>query len=305
MKAEEERTSENRVELAELIASHCKGEGILEAAEGLALVRLSSPTPPHHGLYSPAICVIAQGAKEVQLGDERYRYDPAHYLICALDVPIISQVVEATPEKPYLSLKLNLDPALVASVSIETSVSPKSDNSVRAMNVNELHGDLLDAFVRLVRLLEKPADYMAISPMVLREIIYRLLATDEGPRLRQMAVFGGHTNRIAKAVDTLKTKFDQDLRIEDLARDLGMSVSSFHQHFKTATSMSPLQFQKQLRLQEARRLLLFEGFDASSAAERVGYDDASQFSREYKRLFGDPPTRDLARFKQLSPATRQ
>jgi AraC-like DNA-binding protein len=216
-----------------------------------------------------------------------------------MDLPVVAQVVEATPEKPYLGLKLELDSTLIASVSVEAGLSSgRNDSSVKSIAVSPLQGDLLDAFIRLFRLLDTPSDYRVVSPLVTREIIYRLLISDQGPRLKQMAVFGGNTNRITKAVQTLRTRFNESLSIDDMARELGMSVSSFHQHFKTATSMSPLQFQKLLRLQEARRLLLTEDLDAGSAAERVGYDDASQFTREYKRLFGDPPMRDVARFRR-------
>lgn len=299
MSADDRRTEVNREELAERVAKRCVNDGANPVAEGLNFFRHSHPTQATHGVYSPSICVIAQGAKEVLLGDERFRYDPGNYLLCSLDVPVVAQVVEATPAKPYLGLKLELDPTLVTSVSVEAGVSPgRSDSSVKSIAVSPLRGDLLDAFVRLFRLLDNPADYRVISPLVTREIIYRLLMSEQGPRLRQMAVFGGTTHRITKAVQTLRTRFSESLNIEDLARDLGMSVSSFHQHFRTATTMSPLQFQKLLRLQEARRLLLAEDLDASTAAVRVGYDDASQFTREYKRLFGDPPMRDVARSRQ-------
>ncbi len=305
MNPNDQRDEANRIELVEIVARRCANDGANKQSEGLNFYRHPDPTQPLHGLYSPSICIIAQGAKEVQMGEERYRYDPAHFLLCSLDVPVVTQVVEATLEKPFLGLKFDLDPALIASVSVETGVAPgRTDSSVQSIAVSQLQGDLLDAFVRLFRLLDNPTDYHVISPLVTREIIYRLLITDQGPRLRQMASFGGHTHRITKAVQTLRTRFSEALSIEDLARDLGMSVSSFHQHFKTATSMSPLQFQKLLRLQEARRLLLTEELDASTAAVRVGYDDASQFTREYKRLFGDPPMRDVGRFKQLSSPAR-
>jgi transcriptional regulator GlxA family with amidase domain len=200
---------------------------------------------------------------------------------------------------------MDFDPALIASVSVEAGLSPgRSDSSVKSIAVGKLQGELLDSFIRLFRLLDNPSDYRIVSPLVTREIIYRLLKSEQGPRLFQMATFGGNTTRITKAVHKLRSNFNEALSIEDLARDLGMSVSSFHQHFKTATSMSPLQFQKQIRLQEARRLLLTEDLDASTAAVRVGYDDASQFTREYKRMFGDPPMRDIARFKQSSVAVQ-
>ncbi|MCA9803595.1 MAG: AraC family transcriptional regulator [Cyanobacteria bacterium HKST-UBA02] len=299
----DERMTANRKALLEILAGKCSADGPNPVAEGLNFYRQSAPTQPLHGLYSPSICVIAQGAKEVQLGDERLRYDPNHYLLTSLDVPVISQVVEATPVKPYLGLKLELDPGIITSVSVEAGISPaRSDCSVKSMAVSQLDDDLLDAFVRLFRLIDNQADYRMLSPLVTREIVYRLLKSDQGPRLQQMAVFGGNTNRITRAVQTLRSKYNENLSIEELAQDLGMSVSSFHQHFKTATSMSPLQFQKHLRLQEARRLLLTEDMDASSAAVRVGYDDASQFSREYKRLFGDPPMRDVTRFRKQAAA---
>jgi len=301
MSPNDRRGKSNREELVEILARRCTNDGANTMAEGLNFYRYSGPTQPTHGLYSPSICIIAQGAKEVLLGEELFRYDPAHFLLCSLDVPVVTQVVEATSKTPYLGLKLDLDPTLITSVSVEAGVSPgRNDSSVRSIAVGKLKGDLLDAFVRLFRLLDNHDEYRVLSPLVTREIIYRLLVSEQGPRLRQMAVFGGHTNRVTKAVQTLRTKFNESLSIEDLARELGMSVSSFHQHFKTATSMSPLQFQKLLRLQEARRLLLTEDLDASSAAVRVGYDDASQFTREYKRLFGDPPMRDVTRFRHLA-----
>ncbi|MBS1956699.1 MAG: AraC family transcriptional regulator [Cyanobacteria bacterium SZAS-4] len=303
MDKKNKRTDAYREELVERLANGCKFEGTNDIVESLQFFRWSEPTQPKHGLYSPSMCVVAQGAKEVTFGEERLRYDPAHYLLISLDVPVVSQVVEATPEKPYLGLKLDLDPATIASVIVEAGINAgRSDTSVKSMDVSKLQDDLLDAMVRLLRLVENPDDFRVVSPMVIREIIYRVLKSEQGSRLRQMAVFGGHTNRITKAVQILRNKYNENLSMETLAQDLGMSVSSFHQHFKTATSMSPLQFQKMLRLQEARRLLLTEDIDAGTAAEIVGYDDASQFSREYKRTFGEPPKRDVGRFKQLASA---
>lgn len=303
MSLKDPRIEANREELAASIKANCTSDGALLAANGLHLYRFSELTQPHHGLYSPSICLVAQGAKEVTIGEQRLRYDPANFLLCSLDLPVVSQVVEASLEKPFLALKLELDPLTIASVSVEAGVpGGHSDHSVTSISVTKLGGDLLDAFVRLVRLLGNQQDFKMVSPLVTREIIYRLLMSEHGQRLRQIAAFGGHTHRITRAVHTLRNKFNEQLSIEDLARDLGMSASSFHQHFKTATSMSPLQFQKMLRLQEARRLLLTEDLDASSVASRVGYDDSSQFTREYKRLFGEPPMRDVSRFKKVAAA---
>jgi AraC-like DNA-binding protein len=214
----------------------------------------------------------------------------------------VGQVLEASAERPYLSLRLELDPALVGSVMVEAGhLSPRNQGDVRAiraMNVSPLDASLLDATVRLVRLLDTPAEVRVLRPLITREIVYRLLMGDQGNRLRHLALLGGPTDRIAEAIERLRRDFDQPLRIDSLARDLGMSVSGFHHHFKAVTAMSPLQFQKQLRLQEARRIMLGENLDAAGAGSRVGYDDASQFSREYKRLFGQPPIRDMERLRE-------
>jgi AraC-like DNA-binding protein len=201
-------------------------------------------------------------------------------------------------ERSFLTSMLRLDPTLVGSVMVEAGYpAPRGQSSVRAIAVSQLDEDLLDAVVRLVRLLDAPTDARVLAPLVTREIVYRLLTGEQGERLRQIASLGGHTHRIIKAIERLRTDFDRPLRIEELARELGMSVSGFHHHFKEVTAMSPLEFQKQLRLQEARRLMLDEGWDASSAGYRVGYNDASHFNREYKRLFGAPPLRDVERLR--------
>lgn len=302
---EEQRAQINREELVQQIARIVPIEGSVDVLKGLRLNRACSTTGLMHGVTSPSLCVIAQGSKEVHLGDERYRYDPYHYLLATVEMPAISQIVEASPERPYLSLRLDLDPALVASVMLEAGLpSPRRDaDSVRALNVSTLDADLLDAAVRLVRLVEaSPAEMRVLLPLVTREIAFRLLIGEQSARLRNIAVLGGHTDRIARAIERLRKDFDKPLRIESLARDLGMSPSGFHEHFKAVTAMSPLQFQKQIRLQEARRLLLAEDMDAASAAYRVGYDDASHFSREYKRLFGQPPMRDVERLRVAATA---
>ena len=297
------RVQANREELVERVAAGCQVDGQNIIVENLNFYRYLGPTAPKHGIYSPSICVVAQGAKQVMFGEEALRYDPNNYLLISLDVPVVSQVIEASPEKPYLGLKLDLEPAVIASVMVETGlVQGKNDIGIKSMDVSKLQDSLLDAFVRYLQLLDNPDDYRVVSPIVVREIIYRVLKSDQGPRLRQMATFGGTASRITQAVQMLRDKFDEAINIEVLAQELGMSPSSFHHHFKTATSMSPLQFQKTLRLQEARRLLLSEDIDANSVAAKVGYEDASQFSREYKRSFGEPPKRDAERFKLLATA---
>lgn len=293
---EAQRAQASRDELVERIAQAVCQDGTVEPLEGLRLRRASAPTEVGHGVSYPAVCVIAQGSKDVWLGDRRYRYDPDHYLVATTALPIASRVTEASKERPYLGLVLTLDPTLVGSVMVEAGrPAPRGQSAVTAIDVSPLDVNLLDAVVRLVRLLDAPADARVLAPVIKREIVYRLLVGAQGNRVRHVATLGGEGNRIAEAIARLRRDFDRQLRIEDLARELGMSVSGFHHHFRQVTQMSPLQFQKQLRLQEARRLMVGEGFDATSAGYRVGYDDASHFNREYKRLFGAPPMRDVER----------
>jgi AraC-like DNA-binding protein len=297
-KREADRSQANREELTERIAQAICQDGAIEPLKGLHFNRASSPSECIHSISVPAFCVIAQGSKEVLLGDSRYQYDPMHYLLATVEMPITSQILEASNAQPYLSLRLDLDPTLVGSVMVESGhPTSRSRSEVKAIDVSPLDGTLLDAVVRLVRLLDSPTEAHVLAPLIKREIIYRLLVGAQGNRLRHIAVLGGYTHHIARAVDRLRKDFNQPLRIEDIARELGMSVSGFHHHFKSVTAMSPLQFQKQLRLQEARRLMLGQNLDATSAAYRVGYDDASHFNREYKRLFGAPPMRDVERLR--------
>jgi AraC-like DNA-binding protein len=260
----------------------------------------SAPPPPRNsgpGVYGPAFCVIAQGTKEVLLGENRYRYDPARYLVSTAALPVAAHVTEASREKPYLGLLLRLDPALVGSVVVEASQpAPRGKAPVTAIGVSLLDAGLLDAVLRLVRLVESPDDARILGPLVKREIVYRLLKGEQSDRLHHVSAVGGHAHRIGQAIERLRGDFDRTLRVEDVARELGMSVSSFH-HLKAVTAMSPLRFQKQIRLQEARRLMLAEDLDATSAGCRVGYGNVSHFNRDYKRLFGAPPARDAERLR--------
>jgi AraC-like DNA-binding protein len=296
------RAQAGRDELVERVGRAVREDGAVEVLGGLRLLRQSSPTPKDHGVSSPAFCVIAQGSKEVLLGDDCYRYDANRYLITAAALPTATRVTEASEERPYLGVVLGLDPALVGSVMVEAGhPAPREHAAVRAFDVSPLDAGLLDAVVRLVGLLDSPADEAHfLRPLVTREIVFRLLKGEQGGRLRQIAVLGGHSHRIARALERLRKNFDRPLRIEDIARELGMSVSGFHHHFKAVTAMSPLQFQKQLRLQEARRLMLGEDLDAASAGYRVGYSDASHFTREYKRHFGAPPARDVEQLRETA-----
>ena len=297
------RTQADRQELIDRIAGGVPRDGRVELQPGVFVHRVSSPARPVHTVLEPSFCVIAQGTKQILVGDERFRYDPAHYFITTVGLPAVGQVVEASPDRPYFSFRLALDPAIVTAAMVELGAAqPPANKSVKSLDVSPLDANLLDAVLRLVRLAETPAEYRVLGPLVIREILYRLLTGAQSGRLRHLATFGGHDHRMVRAVKLLKDQFDKPLRIESLADELGMSVSGFHAHFKAVAAMSPLQFQKQLRLQEARRLMLTENFDAAEAGYRVGYDDASHFNREYKRHFGEPPMRDIDRLREMAVA---
>ena len=299
---EARRARANQAELVERIARIVREDGTLEPLRGLHLKRVSSPAQPVHGVSIPAFCVIAQGSKSVYLGEDAYRYDPGHYLLATVELPIVIQIGEASTERPHLSLRLDLDPAVVGSVMVEAGLpQPRGHASAKALDVSRLDADLLDASLRLVRLVDSPTEARLLMPLVTREIVYRLLLGAQGDRLRHLAALGGATNRIVGALERIRREYDKPLRIESLARELGMSVSGFHAQFKAVTAMSPLQFQKHTRLQAARRLMFGEDLDAASAGLRVGYDDASYFNREYKSVFGAPPRRDM---QQLRAAAR-
>lgn len=292
-----------QAELAERIAKAHQRDGAVEPQPGLLLGRSSRKTELAHGFHLPVFCVIAQGAKELTLGEDSFRYDPAHYMVSTVGVPMSSRVVEASAAKPFLNLRVVLDPAVVSSVMVESGlVQSRSDGAVRAVNVSPMDVELLDATIRLMRLLERPADYRVIAPLVVREIVYRLLTGPQSGRMRHLAMLGGQAHRIVRAIEKLRHDFDKSLSIEELAGELGMSLSGFHAHFKAVTAMSPLQYQKHLRLQEARRLMVSESLDAAEAGFKVGYEDASHFNREYKRYFGEPPMRDVERMRELTTA---
>ena len=291
------RLDAGRKDLAERITAAFTGLGLLEIFPGVGIARACSPTQPLHSVFTPAFCMIAQGSKKVMLGEETFKYDTGHYLIATVDLPIISYVLEASEDLPYLSFKMDLEPTLVAEVLIDSGIDLNENGAaVKAMDVSPIDEDLLDAVLRIVRLLDKPDEAQMMLPLIKREIIFRLLKGNQGRRLTHLFT-GGEDRRISKAIENLREHFDQPLRIENISRELGMSVSGFHHHFKSVTAMSPLQFQKQIRLQEARRLMLGEDLDAASAGFRVGYEDPSYFSRDYKKQFGAPPQRDIARLR--------
>jgi AraC-like DNA-binding protein len=276
---EAKRLQANREELVERIGRAMRDDGTVQPLEGLHLICISSPRASMYGVMEPSLCVIAQGSKEVLLGESLYRYDPFHYLLTTVGLPNVSQVLEASRARPYLGLRLSLVPTLVGSAMLEAGyashASPPGVASVSAIAVNRLDGNLLDAIVQLTRLLDAPAEAPVLQPLYMRELIYRLLAGSQGPRLRHLAILeGGYTTHIARAVARLRQDFDQPLRIETLARELGMSVSALHHHFKAVSAMSPLQFQKRLRLQEARRLML------QRRAKRLSHINSSFLDQE-------------------------
>ena len=286
-----------REEIVERMSRLLPEDGRINLFSDLLLIRSSVPAEPVQSLFQPSFCFVAQGRKRASVGGEVFLYDPFHYLIFTVDLPVAFQIEAPSKEMPYLGLSLNLDSALVASVIVESGIQiKKGDASVKAMNVSAIDADLLDAVARLVRIAETPAEGKVLAPLVIKEIIYRLLAGGQGARLAHLLT-ASDTRRISKAIGHLREHFDEQLKMEEIARELGMSVSGFHHHFKSVTSMSPLKFQKHLRLQEARRLMLGEDLDAASAGFRVGYEDPSYFSRDYKKQFGAPPQRDVAHLR--------
>lgn len=289
----------DRAELVQRILQSLPEDGRVDALGGqFYLHRESSPTEPLHAVSYPSICVMAQGAKEIHLGDATHRYDPFHYLLITAELPIASEIVRATEDEPYLSMVLRLDPEVVSEVLIEAGESaPASASEPLALDVSPLGEDLLDAALRLVRLIDQPDEARVVAPLVLREIVYRLLRGAQADRLRQIAALGGHDSRMGPAIRRLHASFAEPLPIDDLAAEVGLSASRFHHHFKAVTGMTPLQFQKRLRLQEARRMLLADDLDAATAGYRVGYGSPSHFSRDYKRLFGAPPMQDVERLR--------
>ena len=288
-----------RIELVKLIEGLIPHDGRLEPLDGVGLYRASSALELNYGVSTPAFCVIAQGSKKVVLGDEDYRYDPMQYLIATAELPIVSQIMEASKDSPYLALSVRLDSGTVNSVLASIGqIGVRGQTNVRALGVNALDGNLLDAVVRLIRALYTPRDAPYLADLIKREIIYRLCRGEQKDRLCHIACRSGDAHQIAQAIEILRSKYNQPLQVADIAQDIGMSVSGFYSHFREVTAMSPLQFQKRLRLQTARRLMLIENLDASSTGYKVGYNDASHFNRDYKGLFGLPPRQDILKLRQ-------
>ncbi|MBB5710685.1 AraC family transcriptional regulator [Sphingomonas xinjiangensis] len=283
--------------LAALIGRHIPKTGMISTAVArLSLFRADEPTVPLPAVYDASVCLIAQGSKRVALGEQSLIYDPAHYLLVSVDLPLVGHVTQASRDAPYLCCKIDIDQAALADLILaQGNRAPKAD--LPPLAVYRSDDDLIDAACRLIRLLDRPDSIAALAPLIEREILYRLLTGPHGPSLRYMAVADSHLNQVSRAIATIRGGFHRQLRIGDIAAAAGMSPSSLHEHFKAVTRMTPLEYQKQLRLQEARRLMLSEGASAGTAGFTVGYDSPSQFSREYSRLFGAPPRRDIERLQ--------
>lgn len=286
---------EIRTELARKIAVHAPSAGEHSTAiDGLLLFRRTEPTPCYCATVEPSLTVFAQGKKRINLGGTEYLCDASSFFLSSIDVPIQSQIVEASEDVPLLSMLLRLEMPIVREIlSREDLPEVGVSSQRRGVAVGQATLGLLSACTRLIDLLDTPEDISFLSHLVQREIIYRVLRTPQGERLRAIATTGDLGNRTARAIAWLKTNYARPLRIEELAEVARMGVSTLHHQFRALTSMSPLQYQKQLRLQTARQRMLIDGMDATSAAYEVGYESVSQFSREYSRFFGQPPMRDV------------
>jgi AraC-like DNA-binding protein len=289
--------------LARLIAAYAPHDGSFELRiPGLTASRASrTNTECAHALRLPSLCFIAQGAKTVIVGEEVYEYDASRMLVVSVALPVAAQVTQASYSEPYLALRLDLDPHKIAELVLKVyprGVPPVQERS--AVYVTPVDMSIVNAATRLMECLAQPGDVDLLAPLVVDEILIRLLRSPIGVRVAQMGFTESSVHRVAKAISWLRANFSQPIRVEHLAELVNMSVSSFHEHFKSVTSMSPLHYQKVLRLQEARRLMLSAMMDASTAGQRVGYLSASQFSREYSRFFGSAPTKDIARLRDDS-----
>jgi AraC-like DNA-binding protein len=281
--------------LQDLAVRHAAGRRRTETVVprvGSSLAHETTDLQP--GLFEPMLCLVLQGAKEVTIGERKLRYDPATYFIATLDLPASGCIIEASAAKPYVGISLALDREMLAGLISDAPV--RSDASVSAFDTSPVTPQLLDAWLRLMRLLDAPQDIAVLAPLFEREILYRLLQGPQRSTLLQIATADSRLSQVRRAIAWIRSHYDQALRIEALADMAGMSAASFHRHFKTATAMSPLQYQKNLRLQQARRLLIANQ-DAARVGYAVGYESASQFSREYARLFGAPPARDAMRLR--------
>ncbi len=287
------------VVLAETLARHAPADGTYPSLlPGVSLLRSSTPTMPMPVVYEPTLCIVAQGRKRAVLGATAFIYDAASYLIASVDLPVMGSVIEASAERPYLCLRLDLDMTALGEFAIRyPATRPEAEGLPVGIALNRTTPALLDAATRLAGLLDTPDDIGALAPLTIREILYRLLTGDSGATIRQMARADSRLNQVARAIVWMRTHFREACPIEELAEKAGMSRSTFHAHFKAVTSMSPLEFRTHLRMHEAQRLMVGDAMDAASAGFSVGYGSPSQFSRDYTRIFGMPPARHADRLR--------
>ncbi|WP_037283843.1 AraC family transcriptional regulator [Saccharibacillus sacchari] len=287
-------------ELSRIIERYSQRDRSCETAiPSLFFYQHSSVSEPVYRVYNPSLCLIVQGTKQMLLAQERFEYGPANYMVASMNLPVIGQIIKAAPDAPYMSLKIEFTHNDILDVLKATELNlPQKENTRRALFIGQLETSLRDAVLRLARLLDTPDEIPFLAPLYKREILFRLLQGPYGPALGQLALDGSSSSRIKDAINRLIREWDKPFRVEELAEAANMSLSAFHRNFKEVTAMSPLQFQKQLRLQEARRILLSEAADAADVAFRTGYESASQFSREYARMFGAPPRTDINRLKE-------
>lgn len=285
-------------ELRDLISRHSQERRQHAAIPGLTFHHAVAPNPQVNTIYRPSLCLVAQGRKQVLLNDRMFEYDPSQYLIVTVDLPVTGCIVYASPERPYLGLSLDLDPVLIADLLLELPADESGPSPAFGLAVSELDEDLLGSVVRLLQLLDRPTDAAVMTLIIKREIHYRLLRGEQSAVIRGVATADSRLSRIGRVADWIRLHYAEVVNIHELAERANMSVTSFHRHFKAITLMSPLQYRTQIRLQEARRLMLAEPQDAVAIGFKVGYDSPSQFSREYRRMFGLPPATDAARVRE-------
>ena len=286
--------------LKQLVLPHCSEGNVQTALPCLSFYHSTVTTGLMQAIYEPCICIVLQGAKTAMLGTSTLVYDSAHYLIVAVDLPLTCSVTTASTAEPYIGVRIKLQLDILQSIILETAQAAPPARPCPSLSLGKVTPELLDPLIRLTNLLSQPQDARFLAPLVEREILYRLLQGADAEMVRQLALSGTRFFKVSKAIDWIRRSYREPFSVETAAAAANMSPSSFHHHFKAVTSMSPLQYQKQMRLHEARRLILMEQMDAAKAGFEVGYDSPSQFSREYKRVFGAPPLRETTLFRKTS-----
>jgi AraC-like DNA-binding protein len=286
-------------ELRTLISRHAAGRYRPTRLPGVTVMESHAPTEPLSAVAQPSFAIVAEGMKRTILAGQTFDYGPGQYVVISLDLPVTGHVLRAGPDRPFLGMGLTLDPATIAALLLDAPTAARTDAA--GIAVSDATDDLLGPVVRLLRLLDRPEDIPVLAAPIEREILWRLVNGPQGATIRQIGLADSHLSQVARAIRRIRTGYAEPLRIEDLAKIAGMSVTSFHRHFRAITAMSPLQFLKQIRLQEARTRLIVDSRDVAAVGYAVGYDSPSQFSREYRRLFGAPPGRDAARLQSLPP----